>query len=118
MIRALIQEIEDARVTSIQFIDRNTIHGARGLDNRWLVTVNMAAARDVILKQGLQLFNRRILVRKYDDILSEEYEEFLEYAQIKRRLYNKREDAAIKEELEDETFVAPFQNEQPDLSES
>lgn len=74
----------------------------------------MAEARDVILNQGLQLFNRRILVRMYDDILREEYEEFLEYAQIRRKLYVKMEDAAIEEELEAEAF----EREQADLSES
>lgn len=74
----------------------------------------MAEARDVILNQGLQLFNRRILVRMYDDILREEYEEFLEYAQLRRKLYVKMEDAAIEEELEAEAF----ESEQAGLSES
>lgn len=111
MTRSLIQSVEGARVTAIQFVDRNTIHGSRGLDNRWLVTLNKTEAMNILHSEGLHLFNRRILVRKYDDILAEEYSEYLEFLKIKRKLYAATEDFTSKEHSGHANLAECFEDE-------
>jgi hypothetical protein len=61
----------------------------KGLDNRWLVTLNCAEARDALLHKGLHLFNRHIILRHYNDILLAEYKEYLEYLGLQKRMYAK-----------------------------
>ena len=68
------------------------MHGTQGLDNRWLVTVNCQEACDVLVQTGLHLFNRRIALRRYDDILADEYREYLEYLDLNRRMCIKSAD--------------------------
>jgi len=50
-----------------------------GLDNRWLVTMNNVEARDHMLRHGLNLFNKKIKLRRYDDVLNDEYIEYQQY---------------------------------------
>jgi len=62
-----------------------------GLDNRWLVTFNSAEAKEHLLRHGLSLFNKKIKLRSYDDVLNDEYMEYLEYEQLQKSLYARRE---------------------------
>ena len=91
IVRSKIHFVGGATVKTVQFIDRNAIHGTQGLDNRWLVTVSSIEARDEILRLGLHLYNRRITVRRYDDILTEEYKEYQQYMELQKKLYAKME---------------------------
>jgi len=49
------------------------------LDNRWLVTVNTPEAVDCLVEDGFLLYNRRIVICRYDDILTQEYQEYQDY---------------------------------------
>ena len=64
------------QVVSIQMVDRNVIHASRWLENRWLITVNCAAARLRLLRGNLSLLNKLVNVRAYDDVITEEYHEY------------------------------------------
>ena len=101
MIRTQLNFLPSSKVVSIQFIDRNTFHGAQSLDNRWLVTLNTVKARDELMLVGLRLYNRKINLRKYDDVLQEEYQEFLRYSEIQKRLQTKAEIEDFMEENEE-----------------
>ena len=61
-----------------------------GLDNRWLLTVNSAEARDYLLHHGLSVFNKKIKTRRYDDVLKDEYAEYQYYEQMQNKLYATR----------------------------
>ena len=74
-------------MTSIQYVDRNVIHGTRGLDHRWLVALNSVEARDELLNRGLHLFSRRVALRPYDDILKAEYREYQQYIDLKKAMF-------------------------------
>lgn len=92
MVRAKVRHLGDTKGTTIQYIDRNVIHGTQTLDNRWLVTVNTSQAREELLRVGLHLYNRKISLRRYDDILHDEYREHLQYQELQSRLYSKVEE--------------------------
>jgi len=53
----------------------------QGLDNRWLVKVNSQQVASYLVDVGINLYNRRIYIRYYDDVLAEEYREYLKYKQ-------------------------------------
>ena len=78
--------LED-HVDSVQFLDRNVLHGSQGLDNRWLVTMRDAQAVDRLLLLGMQFFNRSVVLRRYDDVLAEEYEEYLSFSECQRVMF-------------------------------
>jgi len=42
------------------------------MDNRWIVTLNSDEAREYLLHHGLTLFNKKIKLRRYDDVLNDE----------------------------------------------
>jgi len=66
-----------------------------GLDNRWIVTLNCDEAKEQLLSHGLNVFNKKIKVRSYDDILNEEYVEYQQYQQMQKKLFlQKRQLAA------------------------
>jgi len=65
-----------------------------GLDNRWLVTLNSDEAQDQLLRQGLNLFNKKIKLRLYDDVLNDEYMEYQQYQQMQRSLYIQQQKTA------------------------
>jgi len=62
----------------------------QGLDNRWLVTVNSSEAVESLVADGFQLYSRRIVIRRHDDILDEEYREYQDYIAHENRLYTMR----------------------------
>jgi len=63
----------------------------QGLDNRWLVKVSSAEAAEYLASGGFQLYNRHIVIRLYDDVLHDEYQEYQEYLQHEKRLQMMRQ---------------------------
>jgi len=59
------------------------------MDNRWLVKVNSKQAAEYLVLVGIHLYNRQIFIRHYDDVLAEEYNEYLEYMEHKKCLEGK-----------------------------
>ena len=100
MISNRIKTLPGARITGIQFVDRNVLHGSQGLDNRWLITVSNQLTKEVLLKTGLQIYNRKISFRRYDDILADEYKEFMKYEQLQKTLYQKLQDMEGQEKTD------------------
>lgn len=85
------------------------------MDNRWLVTLTTSECVDILLRQGLHLFNRKIMLRRYDDILSEEYAEYIEYRNLHNKLYAKEdENAADGEEQTTSASAAEKDDENED----
>ena len=89
MVRLRLKDVPTAsgRVNGIQFIDRNTLHGTQGMDNRWLVSLASREAVQVLMDGGLRLFNRNIVVKAYDEILRQEYKEYVAYEEALKKLY-------------------------------
>ena len=86
LMTGLIGPFRGSKVTSLQFVDRNVVHGTRGLDNRWLVTLNTNESRDYLVNSGLPLFNRVVDIKLYDDVMHEEHESFLRYSKYQKHL--------------------------------
>ncbi len=84
-ISSRMQSIPGARVINIQFQDRNVMHGARNFDNRWIVRVVPIEAYNYLLQSGVEICNRRISIRPYYDVLSDEYKEYLEYVRMQEQ---------------------------------
>lgn len=70
----------------IQFVDRNVLHGSRGLENRWIVTLTSAEACNYVINSGLPLFNKVVKIRSYDDTVGDEYEAFVKYTKQQKYL--------------------------------
>jgi len=51
----------------------------QGLANRWIVAVSVREAAECLVREGFYLYNRHIVIRHYDHVLAEEYEEYQEY---------------------------------------
>jgi len=51
----------------------------QGLANRWIVVVSTREAMECLVRDGFYLYNRHIVIRPYDHVLTEEYEEYQEY---------------------------------------
>jgi len=56
------------------------------MDNRWVVKVNSEEAAQHLVSEGFQLYNRHILIARYDDVLQAEYDEYQEYLAHEMRL--------------------------------
>lgn len=85
--KTVFQSDPNAAVVSIQYIDRNVRHGARGMENRWLITVNNEAARDRLLQSGVIIFNKKVMLNRVDDIIQAEYKEFAAYIKQQTKMY-------------------------------
>ena len=86
-IKNQIHTVPNGYVTALQFVDRNVLHGSAGLENRWLITLSCPEARDQLLRMGIKLFNRKINMRRADEIMNEEYREYQKYQRLLRRLH-------------------------------
>ena len=73
-----------------------------GLDNRWLVTLKSDNATEHLLHNGLNLFNKKIKLRRYDDVLNDEYLEYLQYEQLQQKLYAQRQETDGASALDDD----------------
>ena len=55
-----------------------------------MVTVNTPEAVECLVEDGFLLYNRRIVICRYDDILTQEYQEYQDYMEHENRLYTMR----------------------------
>ena len=83
--------VEAASVTYIRFLDRNVVMGAQCLMNRWIITVNCVEARDELLRVELYLINKKVALKRYDDVLKAEYKEYQTYYAAQKKLFPKLE---------------------------
>ncbi|ELU12182.1 hypothetical protein CAPTEDRAFT_204729 [Capitella teleta] len=81
-----LSTMEDARVVSLQYQDRNVLFGARTVENRWLIEVNNLAARDELLSAGIIIFNRKVKVHKYDDLQDEDYVDYVKMLKTQKNI--------------------------------
>ena len=68
------------------------------------MTLKSNDAKDYLLYHGLNLFNKKIKLRSYDDVLHDEYTEYLQYEQMQKKLYASKQQlgtAAGVDELND-----------------
>ncbi len=86
MMKSLLMGKEGCGVVSVQYVDRNVALGTRNLENRWLITVTTQQAKDELITQGISIVNRKIAIRPYDEVLSEEYQEFQEFLDHQRKM--------------------------------
>jgi len=63
----------------------------------------MPEAVDCLVEDGFLLYNRRIIIRRYDDILTQEYQEYMDYMEHENRLFTMRNKLVnvAKGEMED-----------------
>ena len=74
---------------------------AQELDNRWLVKVNSAEAADYLVREGFHLYNRLIVIRHYDDVLADEYEEYQEHEEYQQYIQHENRLKLMRQGLED-----------------
>ena len=74
-----IEHIPEARVCSLQFGARNVMLGTMWVDNRWIIDVSTKQCVNVLIGRGIQLNHETIKLRRYDDVIREEYEKFQQY---------------------------------------
>lgn len=72
-------------MTYIQFVARNVIGGSSAMNERWLVGVNCAEAKREMMR-GLYWSGEDITVRRYDEVMAEEYKTFLRLNDITKEL--------------------------------
>lgn len=69
--------IDKSEIDTIQFIEMNVVVGTAGRDNRWLITVKNDNALRILHKRSLLIAETPVFLRLYDEVLNEDYEEFL-----------------------------------------
>ena len=74
-----LENIPNAKVTSLQFVARNVILGTIWVDNRWIVGLSTKQCVTVLMGRGIVLNGEPIKLRKYDDIIKEEYDKFVQH---------------------------------------
>ncbi|XP_078234141.1 putative uncharacterized protein C19orf81 homolog [Pogona vitticeps] len=77
---------ETGRLHSIQFENINVICGTAGRKNRWLLTVSDFRTRNQLLCSGLTLGPNHIVLRRWDDLVMEDYRIHLRRALARQRL--------------------------------
>jgi len=88
-----------------------------GMDNRWILTMNCDEAKEHLLCHGLTLFNKKIKLRSYDDVLNDEYIEYQEYIQLQKTLYAQKKKATVSGEDEPDRGCSEQENESQNKSE-
>jgi len=82
------------------------------MDNRWILTLNSYAAKGYLLRHGLSMFNKKIKLRSYDDVLNDEYIEYLQYEKLQKKLFaTKQQLAALagNDELKDRGYYCEYE---------
>jgi len=69
------------------------------------VTLNSDKATDHLLHHGLNLFNKKIKLRRYDDVLNDEYLEYLQYEQLQQKLYAQRQETDGASAMDDDDVL-------------
>jgi len=73
-----------------------------------------STTREYLLHRGLTLFNKKIKLRRYDDVLNDEYVEYLEYEQMQKTLYSQRQQQAASNGDDDLTVPELAEEQQDD----
>ena len=68
--------INPTKVVGLQCVSRDVLLGSRGLGNRWLITVDNKEGVSDLLRRGLVIHKKSILLRKYDDVISDEHKTY------------------------------------------
>jgi len=65
------------------------------------LTLNSDEAKDYLLSHGLNVFNKKIKLRRYDDVLHDEYVEYQHYELMQNKLYVSRQQEQTNDETDD-----------------
>ena len=79
----LLSGVPGGRIVSIQFVARNVMLGTTWCSNRWLLTLNSTLALREFHGRCLDIEGEQVNVRCYDNVLKEEYRNFMN-AKIKQ----------------------------------
>uniref|UniRef100_A0A8D2J0Z1 Uncharacterized protein n=1 Tax=Varanus komodoensis TaxID=61221 RepID=A0A8D2J0Z1_VARKO len=83
---AIPNAFESGLLRSIQFENINVICGTAGRKNRWLITVSDFRTRNQLLCSGLTLAQAHFALRRWDDLVMEDYRMHLRRALARQRL--------------------------------
>ncbi|XP_042329293.1 putative uncharacterized protein C19orf81 homolog isoform X1 [Sceloporus undulatus] len=84
---------ETGLLRSIQFENINVICGTAGRKNRWLLTVSDFRTRNQLLCSGLTLGQEHFALRRWDDLVMEDYRMHLRRALARQRLLDTLSDS-------------------------
>ncbi|XP_069057906.1 putative uncharacterized protein C19orf81 homolog [Pleurodeles waltl] len=77
---------EKKRVCSVQYENVNVICGTAGRKNRWLITVLDFQTRNLFLRSGLVINGELFPLRRYDDVIMEDYKLHLRRALARKKI--------------------------------
>ncbi|XP_053119750.1 putative uncharacterized protein C19orf81 homolog [Hemicordylus capensis] len=83
---AIPNAFETGILHSIQFENINVICGTAGRKNRWLITVSDFRTRNQLLRSGLTLGGNHFALRRWDDLVMEDYRMHLRRSVARQRL--------------------------------
>ncbi|KAJ6654850.1 hypothetical protein lerEdw1_006539 [Lerista edwardsae] len=83
---AIPDSMENGLLRSIQFENINVICGTAGRKNRWLITVSDFRTRNHLLRCGLTVGENHFVLRRWDDLVMEDYRMHLRRALARQRL--------------------------------
>uniref|UniRef100_A0A8C6Y638 Uncharacterized protein n=1 Tax=Naja naja TaxID=35670 RepID=A0A8C6Y638_NAJNA len=84
---------EAGLLRSIQFENINVICGTAGRKNRWLITVSDFRTRNQLLCSGLTLDENHFVLRRWDNLVMEDYRMHLRRSLARQRLLNTLSDS-------------------------
>ncbi|XP_062994189.1 putative uncharacterized protein C19orf81 homolog [Elgaria multicarinata webbii] len=83
---AIPNAFETGLLRNIQFENINVICGTAGRKNRWLITVSDFRTRNQLLCSGLTLGQTHFVLKRWDDLVMEDYRMHLRRALARQRL--------------------------------
>ncbi|KAK9397096.1 putative protein C19orf81 like [Crotalus adamanteus] len=84
---------EAGLLRSIQFENINVICGTAGRKNRWLITVSDFRTRNQLLGSGLTLDENHFVLRRWDNLVMEDYRMHLRRSLARQRLLDTLSDS-------------------------
>ncbi len=84
MVQEKLKYVENTKILAIRFENRNVIYGTFTHENRWIITVDTEMGKRELLR-GFIRNGVPIVVRRYDDVVKEEYRMFMRYQRIYER---------------------------------
>ncbi|XP_061448084.1 putative uncharacterized protein C19orf81 homolog [Rhineura floridana] len=97
---AIPNAFEMGLLHSIQFENINVICGTAGRKNRWLITVSDFRTRNQLLCSGLTLGPNHFALRRWDDLVMEDYRMHLRRALARQRLLDTLSDSWDPKQLD------------------
>ena len=91
---------------SLRFCARNVMLTTTWLDNRWLVKLSTKQCGTVLMGRSLVLNRQPIKMRRYDDVVKEEYEKYQKYLESTKHKRTKRNQADDSDEQKTTIFGA------------